>query len=61
MADTRIIDLPEAETLDSATYIAVDSSAGGTKKVPVVALGDKVTITDDGAGTVTLTIGGTDE
>lgn len=33
MADKRIYELPAASTLDDAAFLAIDSSADGTKKV----------------------------
>ena len=33
MADKRIYELPAAATLDAEAYLAIDSSADGTKKV----------------------------
>ena len=63
MADKRIYELPAASSVDSDVYLAVDSSAAGTKKVLVGDLLDaaggkaniKTATLAAGATTVTFT------
>lgn len=59
MATKRITDLTEAASVDDTDYVVIDSTTNGTQKLPVSSITPTVTVTDDGNGNITVTIGGT--
>lgn len=58
MATKRITDLTATSTVDDTDYVVLDSETNGTQKILVTSLTPTVTVSDDGDGNVTVTIGG---
>ena len=58
MATKRITDLTATSTVDDTDYVVLDSTTNGTQKILVTSLTPTVTVSDDGDGNVTVTIGG---
>lgn len=57
MADTRVTGLTQASELANDDFFLIDSTSLGTRKISKDILADQMSVTDDGQGNITITLG----
>lgn len=57
MAEKRVSALTQATEFADDDYLLIDSESLGTRKISKDILADQMSVTDDGQGNITITIG----